>query len=72
MLCSELAIVGQDARQWPDLPDAKRVPDLGRGEKPGTREGIGRACLGGVDSADAGDVSFFFNECSLLVVGIIC
>ena len=23
------AIVGQDARQWPDLPHAKHVPDLG-------------------------------------------
>ena len=49
------AIVGQDsARQWPGLPHAKHVPDLGRGEKPGMREGIGRAWLGGVDSADAG------------------
>ena len=26
------AIVGQDARQWPDLPHAKHVPGLSRGK----------------------------------------
>ena len=26
------AIVGQDARQWPNLPDAKHVPGLSRGK----------------------------------------
>ena len=26
------AIVGQDARQWPDLPHAKHVPRLSRGK----------------------------------------
>lgn len=55
------AIEGQDARQWPGLPHAKHVPGLGRAKRPGTRDGIGRAWLGGVDSADAGNFFFFFN-----------
>ena len=54
------AIVGQDAHQWPGLPHAKHILDLGRGEKPGTREGISHAWLGGVDSAYAGNFFVFF------------
>ena len=56
------AIVGQDARQWPDLPHAKHVPGLGRGEKPGTSAGIGRRWLDTVASAGAEDFFFFFSE----------
>ena len=64
------AIVGQDARQWPDLPHAKHVPDLGRDENPGTRDGMGRAWLGGVDSADAGDLLFFFNVLTEVILSM--
>ena len=53
------AIVGRDARQWPDLPHAKHVPGLGRGKNPGTSAGIGRSWLYLVDSAGAD--FFFFN-----------
>ena len=54
------AIVGRDARQWPDLPHAKHVPGLGRGKNPGTSAGRGRSWLYLVDSAGAEDF-FFFN-----------